>query len=778
MLPSTPTTRPGQKPNRTPAIVALSICIFFLFAIILAQATFRLSFLQPDTSEETVIFAAVSALIFLLFVALTFVLLRTLLRLYAERKSGALGSKFRSQMVLGALLLSLGPVVFLFLFSYGLMNRSIEKWFSRPVEDVENRTNAIVSLLTQYAATNAEAEAQRVAGSPEAQKSFQTGNFTALMDEFRRSELTLQGGFAFAVVNGHAEASFHAPEAWPLLGPNLPLKAASGQAKAFDILGQTWVLGRAHVGEGDILVAMPLPVNYSLVLRDLERSQQQYQDLRLQRRRLRRTYMGFLLLLTVLTLFVSTWLALYLSKTVTRPLVALAEATHEISRGRLDYRVDVRAGSEIGKLVESFNTMAAELETSRSGIESSRRELAEMNAQLERRTRHSETILESVPSGVLSLDASRRVLHCNRAARRLLRLEQDGAQREDALGDFFPADVVADVEHLLRKADRMGSTTSQMEIVTARANLNVAITVASLDSMALFSGARRPGSPSRPVEASLMRSRSARDGVERMGYIVVFEDITDLLRAQRQTAWSEVARRIAHEIKNPLTPIALSAERIRRHLERGAQPDPGSLNIIRNCAETIRSSVETVRTLVDEFSALARFPAARPQPSDINSIVEQALLLFDGRLDDIEVQRLLAPDLPPVQADPEAIKRALANLVDNAAEAIQDSMVKEIQISTMLLGERDTVEIVVADTGHGVTSEVKEKLFLPYFSTKKRGTGLGLAIVSRIVEDHRGSIRVEENSPVGTRFIVELPVAQEMAVATSVEKNAHRSDRG
>src|SRR5208283_2589147 len=249
-------------------------------------------------------------------------------------------------MVLGALLLSLGPVIFLFLFSYGLMNRSIEKWFSRPVEDVQYRTNVIVSLLTQYAATTADAEARRIAATPDAQKSFHTGNFSLMMDEFRRSELTLQGGFAFAIVDGRAEASFHAPEAWPLLQHKLPLNATSGEAKSFEVFGQTYVLGRAGNGEGKILVAMPLPSNYSAVLGDLERSQQQYQDLRLQRRRLRRTYVGFLLLLTVAVLFVSTWLALYLSKMVTRPLVALAEATHEISRGRLDYRVDVQAGSE------------------------------------------------------------------------------------------------------------------------------------------------------------------------------------------------------------------------------------------------------------------------------------------------------------------------------------------------------------------------------------------------------------------------------------------------
>src|SRR5664279_5628497 len=396
MLPFTPSTRPQQKRNRTPAIVALSICTFFLFAVIFAQATFKLTFLQPDTSEETLIFAAVSALIFLLFVALTFVLLRTLLRLYAERKTGVLGSKFRSRMVLGALLLSLGPVIFLFLFSYGLINRSIEKWFSRPLEDVQYRTGIVASLLTDYAATNAQVEAERIASMPDTKKSFASGDFTLVLGEIRRSEVSLQGGFAFAVVEDRAEASFHAPEAWPLLRDRLPLKEPS-KAKPipFEAFGKTYVLGHAAVtSNGQILVAMPLPANYSAALRDIEQSQQQYEDLRKQRRRLRRTYLGYLLLLTVGVLFASTWLALYLSKMVTRPLLALAEATQEISRGRLDYRVDVQAGSEIGQLVNSFNQMAADLEASRANIEASREDLADVNVQLEQRNRHIETILE------------------------------------------------------------------------------------------------------------------------------------------------------------------------------------------------------------------------------------------------------------------------------------------------------------------------------------------------------------------------------------------------
>jgi hypothetical protein len=259
---------------------------------------------------------------------------------------------------------------------------------------------------------------------------------------------------------------------------------------------------------------------------------------------------------------------------------------------------------------------------------------------------------------------------------------------------------------------------------------------------------------------------------ERSGYVVVFEDLSDLLKAQKQAAWREVARRVAHEIKNPLTPIALSAERIQRHLDRVPPAQRGSMGVVRSCAETIAGAVETVRRLVDEFATLARFPVAKPQAADINEIIESALSMFNGRLDGIALHKSLAADLPKVMADNEGIKRAVANLVDNAAEATESAVVREIEISTALVASRDAVEITVADTGHGVTRELKEKLFLPYFSTKRRGTGLGLSIVSRIVEDHHGSIRIEENHPVGTRFIVELPVVPESTPAAVITKHA------
>ena len=714
------------------------------FGILLSQSSFDLPFLNADTQQRfpLLFFAALTILIFLLFVALTFVLARNLLKLFAERRLGVLGSKFRTRLVVGGLLLSFLPVIMMFLFTYGLMNRSLERgsrvrskrcgriprqW--RPWCRNTRRRTRVRKLNPSQPCRRPNAHLPATV-SPR------------VMNEFRRHETTLQGGFAIALQQGNAEASLNAPASWPLIKAKIPLdRLTSDVVVPFKWENTDYILGGAAVNDGGlILVGMPLPQKFSDTVKQLDASQQRYQELYRQRRLVRRTYMELLLLLTVLVLFSTTWLALYLAKLVTRPVVALAEATQEISRGRLDYRVEVTAADEIGDLVRSFNRMAEEMETSRHQIESSSRELSAANIELEQRRRHIETILESIPTGVLSLDANRRITHVNHALIRMFNLSGSDSANLIVIGaalrDVFPQEILEDLEPLLRRADRMGTTTTQLEVALHRSHFNAALTVAMLQH----------------------------EG-QRLGYVLVFEDLSDLLKAQKQTAWREVARRVAHEIKNPLTPIALSAERIRRHLERGSPPDEASLKVLHSCAETIGGAVETLRTLVDEFSTLARFPTAKPAPANINSIVENTLAMFNGRLDGIHVQTFLSPDLPKVMADAEAIKRALANLVDNAAEAMQDALVREIQISTALVASRDAVEITVADTGHGVTQELKERLFLPYFSTKKRGTGLGLAIVSRIIEDHRGSIRVEENKPVGTRFVVELPLSAEVIPA-------------
>lgn len=735
---------PNAKP-RAGVLIALILGVAVLFTMVLWQVSFR-DDLNPRTTNQTLIFAALSAFIFLLFVALTFVLLRNLLKLYAERRIGVLGSKFRSRMVIGALILSVIPVCVLFLCAYGLMNRSIERWFSRPVEELHEDSNRVAGLLSAYAEENAHAEAQAIAELPETERAFATSNSSSVADQFRVRQRTMQGGFALALADGSLLAGYNSPEAWGDLRKKIPLPGALGPQSAtpFSLNGHDYIMGTAQVAGNPhnlVLVAIPLPPEFRQTLNHIAENDNMYRELGNQRKQLRRTYMGLLLLINMIVLFAATWLALFLSKLVTRPVAALAAATQEISRGHLDYRVDIPATDELGELVASFNRMAAELETSRRAIEASSSQLAGANVELEQRRRDIETILETIPTGVLTLDASACITRANHALTRMLTTITTTGSGKDfpagaTLGSLFHEDVVADLETMMRKADRMGSVTSQMEIQASRTSLDVAVTVAALHH-----------------------------GPQKLGYVIVFEDLSDLLKAQKQAAWREVARRVAHEIKNPLTPIALSAERIRRHLERGYPPDEASLQTIGTCSNTIAEAVETVRTLVDEFSAMARFPASQPLPSDINTIIQSALSMFNGRLEGIQVNTYLAPDLPPVMADPNAMKRVIANIVDNAAEAMQDSLVREVHISTALIQSGEMVEIVIADTGHGVSREVKEKLFLPYFSTKRRGTGLGLAIVGRIIEDHNGSVRVEENSPLGARFIVELPVANGATVS-------------
>ncbi|MFY9661069.1 MAG: ATP-binding protein [Terriglobales bacterium] len=724
--------------GRRKAVIALAVGAFLLLAILVSQASFNLKFISPDSNEQLLFFAGLSGLIFFAFVALTLVLGRNLLKLYAERRQGVAGSKFRTRLVVVSLLLSFLPVLAMFWFSYGLMNRSIDKWFSQPVEEVRADTAAMSALLYDYAGQNAASEAQSIAQSEEFQRALAGRNAAAANDELREHIPTLQGGFAVAVANGDAAASVNPPAPWASMKDGFPLQAAlRGEHPHFE-WGQTdYIVAAAPLHNGAVLVAMPLPPKFAETAKQIQESQQRYIELAAKRKLFRRTYIGFLLLLTVVVLFASTWLALLLSKLVNRPVAALAAGTEAISKGQLDYRVDIRATDELAELVQSFNSMAEQLESSRAQIEASTRDVGIANEALERRRQFIETVLESIPTGVISIDGARRVTLANAAFSRMFYLDRNeylspAALVKRPLRDVIPADVLADLEPLLRRADRMGITAANMELALPRAQLNVAVTVSAL-----------------------------RQDAEGLGYVLVFEDLSDLLRAQKQAAWREVARRVAHEIKNPLTPIALSAERIHRHLMRGTVPDAASLEVIRTCSETIRNAVETVRTLVDEFSALARFPASRPQPASLNHVVETALLMFNGRLEGIRVRTELAQDLPEVLADPEAIKRAVANLVDNAAEAMQDAILKEITISTALVGSRDAVELAVSDTGQGISRDVKERLFLPYFSTKQRGTGLGLAIVSRIVEDHHGSIRVEENKPVGSRFVIELPVAAE-----------------
>jgi PAS domain S-box-containing protein len=319
-------------------------------------------------------------------------------------------------------------------------------------------------------------------------------------------------------------------------------------------------------------------------------------------------------------------------------------------------------------------------------------------------------------------------LQSNRAFAALLGRSVDSGLGGEKIETLFSADCAEDLTGVIRRGRRMGLAFTEIEFHSGGRILHLAITAARFEQTR-----GRPGT------------------------VLVVEDTTELLRAQRQLAWKEVAQRVAHEIKNPLTPIALSAERIGRHLDRG-QPD--SPAVIRKCSEVILSCVSTLRKLVDQFSALAEFPAPQPRACDMNQVTDEALALFAGRLDGITVERSLEPGLPPVLADPEAIRRALANLIDNAAEAMQGSLLRVLSVQTALTEDGAAVEVAVSDTGHGLTDEIRERLFLPFYSTKQRGTGLGLSIAAKIVQEHGGSLRAEANTPKGARFLLRLPLME------------------
>ncbi len=723
-----------------------------LLLALAALNAFNLPFLRPHGTGQIFLFTSLSVIAFLLLLTLLILLFRNIVKLLADQRSRVLGSRIRSRMMVGALLLSFAPAVFMFLFSFGLLNRSMERWFSQPASQLRGDSNRVALELSQYAAANARAEAESLASSPSVKSSLQAGDSKALLREIGTHRITLEGGFALIYRDGAVVSQYQVPHdsgsaiirSWmdekesdvpqgqePLTATIL--HAAQRSDVPMLVCGNNeYVLGAAMAGDGWIVVAgLPLPERLSETVQDIRSGTRDYQVLYSARNRIRSTYLLLLFLLTTLVFFASSWLALYLSKQVTRPVEALADAMDAVAAGHYTYRVRVAASEELGELVRSFNRMAEDLEESRALAETSTTQLSAANRALEERRSELETVLETIPSAVVTLDPQMCVLQANRASRKLLSPREHHDLAGKPLDSILPREIADELLMLLRRSKRMGQAATEIELPGPRGPLNVTATIARLEL-----------------------------SKDREGCILVLEDVTDFLHAQRQMAWKEVAQRIAHEIKNPLTPIALSAERIRKHVDR---PTGDSDLVIRKCSDVILGSVQTMRRLVDQFASLAQFPTSRPKACDLNSIVESALALFAGRLQHIRILKRLGPGIPPVMADPEALKRALANLIDNAAEAMQSSLLREMTIETGLIEGHTRAEIVVADTGHGLNDEMRERLFLPYFSTKQRGTGLGLAIASKIVQEHSGTIRAEQNTPAGARFIVELPLADAKA---------------
>jgi PAS domain S-box-containing protein len=724
------------------------LLIFALLGALQAFNTSNVRFLNPETAGETLIFTSLTVLVFLLLLLLLVLLLRNILKVYAGQSGSALGARLRSRMVLGAVLIALTPAVFMFLFSYTLMNRSMDRWFSPNTSELREDSTRVVLELAQYVTSNAKVEAESISASGAPDR-----DLPELREGLAAHRITLAGGFVVVYgKNLRLLASFQAPEESSpaslrpgldegehtvtvrLRGPlsaNLLAAAQRRDQPVLNVAGQEYAMGMSGTASGKlVVVALPMPQGLSQTATRINTGATAYWQLFRKRGQIRTTFFLMLLLIAVFVFFTGVWMALFLSKQITRPVEALAEAMDKIAAGKYEHRVAQIASGEMGDLVGAFNHMVADLEASRQLAESSSAQLTAANQALEARRRELETILETIPSGVVTLDGSGMLLQSNQAFFALLGLNEGEGPRGDRIEKLLPPECIEDVSSVIRRGRRMGAASTEMELQVRGRTAHLAVTSARLE---LPQG--------------------------RLGTVLVVEDTSELLRAQRQLAWKEVAQRVAHEIKNPLTPIALSAERIARHLDR-VQPD--SPAVIRKCSEVILGCVETLRTLVDQFSALAQFPAPRPKDCDLNAVAEQALAMFAGRLDGITVQLDLTPGLPTILADPEAIRRALANLIDNAADAMQGSLLRVLNIGSRLSEDGDAVEISVSDTGHGLTSEIRERLFLPFYSTKRRGTGLGLSIAAKIVQEHGGSLRAEANTPKGARFLLRLPLTEKL----------------
>ena len=667
-----------------------SAILAILVALVVWQGSFSLVDLDPTGPEQVPVYWAVSTLVFLLTVIVGFMLFRAAMRLYTERRSNREGSRIRTKLVVGALALCIVPVFFLVLWSVQILNFNIQRWFSRPAEGIRLDLVEVGEALEREVRAKLDAQARWIATLDQVK---------AVVAGRRDSEYFSHLCRDYAIDEMHLEM----PGKDPLALCSEPQR---------DIPGRSVVARVSVSGLGDLIVRSHMAEDLATRQRELQHHVAQYDQLAVNRKEARSFYIRLLLLITLFILFVAIWLALFMAKQISVPISALLGAAGEVRKGNLRHRVNVDAMDELASLVRAFNEMTQGLETNRD--------------ELEARRRFTEAILESIPTGVISVTSDGRIQKVNRALRYMF--PEADLDRVERLEGLFSREDTAEIRYMMKRARRTGVAGRQLEMKCGRQILHLAVTVSAIEA--------RLGSD----------------------FVVVLEDTSELLRAQKAAAWHEVARRIAHEIKNPLTPIALSAERVARLVERAAaagEVSPELARTVRGCMNTVAGEVETVKTLVDEFSQFARFPAAQPVSADLNDIVEGALAVFAGRLEGVDVQKELAPGLPPVFVDREQFRRLVVNLVDNAAEAMQDSLVKALYVGTA--AGVDSVELIVADTGHGVSLEDKEKLFLPYFSTKNRGTGLGLAIVSHILSEHRAHIRVVDNQPVGARFIVEIP---------------------
>ena len=735
------------------SLVSSSILLVVLVIVAFWQTSLDFGEFRPSGSTETVVLWAISTLVVLGVITLGFIVFRLLLRLYFERRDNRLGSRIKTKLVMGAFALSIVPVLCLVWFSFMVLNRTLDKWFSQPTIEVQKISQELVNQLQEMMREKVENDAALIASLPEiAALTVDGAGETRERIRLRLERLAgaiqahyvglLRGGETKPWAEFRSTDWIEGPVEWRLEDTSESRTAAGVHSR----LDENRIAAVAPIAGGSgARVMAAWRIDDDLIERnaEIEKQVRHYAALQRDHREYRYLYFGILALIAVFVLFVATWLALFLSKQIIVPIEALVEATGELSSGHLDYRVKTRAMDELGALVQSFNRMTQQLESHRRKLEQSNAHLARANEELDARRSFIDAILESITPGVVSVsdDGAIQKVHSS------LDAIFPSAKVEQArrLEDLFSSEDREELRYMMGRARRTGLANREFVFRNREKIIHASVTVSALE--------KETAGPETP-----------------RGFVVVVEDTTELLRAQKSEAWTEVARRVAHEIKNPLTPIALSAERMSRLVDRfGITDDPVRRRELEEsldkCTATIVREVGTLGTLVNEFAQFARLPAAQPQEADLNSVVEAALDVFEGRLEGVRIEKDLEGDMPAVFIDPEQFKRVLVNLIDNAAAAVEESLVREISIHTTAGLDPEHAQVIVADSGHGISTEDKEKLFLPYFSTKRRGTGLGLAIVNRILSEHHAAIRVEDRRPTGSRFIIEVPTAVSRAAA-------------
>ena len=705
----------------------------------------RTSTLSPDFLTEVVLIA-LSATNVTMLVALAFVLARNVIKSMMESRRGLPFGRFRAKLVLALLSMTVIPAVLVLIVGSRVVLTAVDRWFNAPMEEILSGANSIAGdyyqererLVADQASRLsrslgridlASAEVANVQGvvTPEV-----AGQRIGMVQVYR----AVRSAQSVEVVSLVDVASPSMPQGWARgSADRLAARAASGNELAPSIQEPMAAGGvLMHVASavrngsgqvtGVVVASDYLSGDLAERARRMSKAYEDYTQLRVLKQPLAGVYISFFVMVTLLILVGSTWMGLYLAKRITRPVQMLSEAAREIGAGHYDHRIEHEGSDEFGSMVDAFNAMAAEVAQSRRRLERASIDLEKKHDEGEGRRRYIEAILERIATGVVSIDRGGRIGTINPSALRLLELTDEVIGRP-AVDVFSRADL-APVNDVLGQAAR-----------------------AKMDSFAQEVALVREGRE-RHVVAAATRIAGTDGGFD--GTVLVVDDVTPLIRAQKVAAWREVARRLAHEIKNPLTPIQLSAERLRRKL---SDLTPPLHALVQECTATIIGEVESLKGLVDEFSQFARMPAPRAVPTELHAFLTDTLALYDGLFGSVEFEQHYDPSVSQVRLDPEQMKRVMINLIDNAIEAMGRQGV--IAIETARDVPHSLVRIVVSDTGPGIPEAERDKLFLPYYSTKGRGSGLGLAIVRRIVAEHGGSIDVTDNLPTGTRFIIELP---------------------